>query len=317
MTHSVGLGLPVQVTHPGAPSSADSIRGSMGPFVLASTQGLEPYVANMTAGHVVPDGETSMVTTLPNQEQVSLCVPPQFCRTNNRPACRQEQTQSWLDEVTILEVAGRDYHKFDCGIAGCNLYALHAQDATEDDKTNLLRHERTDVLMNTLSVVGTFTVYMRGNTSGITTGQLSRVRHRTSMELPNDEDHLAPDQLTSQWVGEVTWEGTPFAAPGDSGSLVWAVVNDEICPLGLLLGRVVAQPLAFFASVDGLARGAAKFGVRLEFISSELCGGDCRQVTGRLYDINRGLLESQRQLLYISTTNAGRSWTPAATGWLG
>ena len=43
-----------------------------------------------------------------------------------------------------------------------------------------------------------------------------------------------------KWTGIVGWiaECTPFAAPGDSGALVYAVKESQTVPLGIHLGRL-------------------------------------------------------------------------------
>ncbi|KAF8243746.1 hypothetical protein K440DRAFT_663917 [Wilcoxina mikolae CBS 423.85] len=79
------------------------------------------------------------------------------------------------------------------------------------------------------------TVYKKGATTGITSGQLFEVLCE-QFELPEaQENDCRQSECT---MGRIKWcaADTPFAKGGDSGALVWANIQQKIVPIGVHKG---------------------------------------------------------------------------------
>jgi hypothetical protein len=74
------------------------------------------------------------------------------------------------------------------------------------------------------------------------------------------------EDKNEEWMGVVEWIGEPFAAPGDSGSLVFAREDGIIIPLGIHVGSPESMPnKGIFISLDAFCLGAEVEGLELHF----------------------------------------------------
>jgi hypothetical protein len=79
------------------------------------------------------------------------------------------------------------------------------------------------------------TVYKKGAKTGTTSGKLVEI----GPEIMEDDDGETMP-VEGSVVGHVKWNAPdePFAEPGDSGALVWAVIRARIVPIGIHKGSL-------------------------------------------------------------------------------
>jgi hypothetical protein len=80
----------------------------------------------------------------------------------------------------------------------------------------------------------------------------------------DDGDEAEKDR--NEWMGVVQWMDAPFSAPGDFGSLVFALEDGVTVPLGIHVGAPEDIPrYSFFISIDPYCYEADKEGWELCF----------------------------------------------------
>ena len=73
------------------------------------------------------------------------------------------------------------------------------------------------------------------------------------------EEKEGNDFDVDEWVGYVDWvEGDDFAAPGDSGSLVFALEDNTIIPLGIHIGS--SNNKSYFVNLETCCYGGGSMG---------------------------------------------------------
>jgi hypothetical protein len=73
-------------------------------------------------------------------------------------------------------------------------------------------------------------------------------------------------QDRDEWVGIVKWADVPFSAPGDSGSLVFAIEEGVTIPLGIHVGAPTSIPQhSVFISIETFCYEAENEGWELHF----------------------------------------------------
>lgn len=130
-------------------------------------------------------------------------------------------------------------------------------------------------------------VYKQGSSSDLTMGRLVRLddyppkgwygvdedsdndeaSNYIVFERDSDDDGDEEFKDNNEWLGIVKWYGDfPFAAPGDSGSLVYAKEGNITIPLGIHIGCPTSIPNhSVFISIETFCFEAERQGMELRF----------------------------------------------------
>ncbi|KAL2838487.1 hypothetical protein BJX68DRAFT_212071 [Aspergillus pseudodeflectus] len=99
-------------------------------------------------------------------------------------------------------------------------------------------------------------VHKVGATTQLTTGRLIEMRTEPPRGWYDSPTSSLSDELDfdeNEWIGVVEWIGILFSAPGDSGSLVFALEDGITIPLGIHVGAKAEKSCSFFISLETTA----------------------------------------------------------------
>ncbi|KAL9127478.1 MAG: hypothetical protein Q9217_003660 [Psora testacea] len=280
----------------------------------------------LTAGHVIPGGDSIMAVYYPrNRSQILLTVASQSQRVHGRPRGRQNEDPGFQDDCGFLVISDTDISNFNSAIPGLDphLFSEDDVDVADEDVTDVLATIRRDSLVKKQKTTG-IVVYKQGASTGLTMGYLisfeseaprgwyikkekeeddevvvEEEEEEEEEEKDDDEDEEeeeeedededeedeedeeddddkdeldgnkpgVPKQDPYEWMGLVRWGDVPFSAAGDSGSLVFAEVDNVTVPLGILVGAPTRYPnLSAFISLETFVLEAEKEGWDLRFV---------------------------------------------------
>lgn len=128
-----------------------------------------------------------------------------------------------------------DFALFNGNIANVNCHLLRHEPISLSNMRDPLAFSRLDTLQKAIEV-SPLLVFKKGMSTDLTMGRLVEV----SQEIPSGwwSDKTSDCDIDNdEWLGFVEWiPGIPFTAGGDSGSLVYAVENGVVLPLGIHIG---------------------------------------------------------------------------------
>jgi hypothetical protein len=154
--------------------------GTLGPIMSTHHRGRTEltYVA-LTAGHVIPNGaDILIVRSRVDGSAISLAVPLQSRRLNDRPISRQADKPSFLDDCGFLVIDYTSIHLFNHVIPNLNPYYFqkHAvPQAVMSDPARFGRYKDIKSKLRTSSIV----VYKKGASTDLTMGYLVNVTKKT------------------------------------------------------------------------------------------------------------------------------------------
>ncbi|MCJ1462158.1 hypothetical protein MMC07_000758 [Pseudocyphellaria aurata] len=259
-------GSPLHPKADGSITHNDSLVGTLG-VVMTDQKGT--YVA-LTAGHIMNDWDRTMVVKKPyNGSDIKLDVANCSVRVHGRPRERREKSAGFQDDCAFLKIDKSDLAEFDHLLPCSNAHYfefLNTSDENLSDPVSTSRKESLDALLSINRIV----VWKHGAVSSLTMGYFERIldespegwydggkEHDESVEKDRDE-----------WLGCVRWisDDSPFAVPGDSGSLVFARERGITIPLGIHVGSPPSMPgYSIFISIETYCFEAEKEGWELVF----------------------------------------------------
>jgi hypothetical protein len=232
--------------------------GTLGTIMASSQVGKDSltYVA-LTAGHVIPDGDDALfVRNRKNNSFIRLQVARSSQRIGGRPVSRQDMDPAFQDDVGLLIVSADDIEHFHHCMPNLNAHYLSNLTLTTD--THVLSsmldpvgHRRYENIRRTINRTGCVVVYKKGGETELTMGRLISVSpsppkgwyeleatEAGRLDWGNESSESGEDEEegTDEWIGVVQWTDIPFSAPGDSGSLVFAMEDGITIPLGIHVG---------------------------------------------------------------------------------
>jgi hypothetical protein len=245
----------------------------------------DAYIA-LTAGHVIPDDDDCLLAKNRQLDSfTSLKIAAPFRRFDNRPLYRRKEAPSFLDEVGILFVGNDDVKFFSRRIANLNVhyFASEGRIASVFEMTDPLFLSRRFTLRELLEV-SPIIVYKVGVMTDLTMGRFVAIKDKPpkgwykledeeevekskdeeEVEKSKDEEEVEKEE--DEWLGVVEWMDVPFAASGDSGSLVFAREEGIVIPLGIHVGSPESMPkTSMFVSLETLYFGAEADGLEPHF----------------------------------------------------
>jgi hypothetical protein len=234
--------------------------------------GRAPAEVVITAGHIIPDGDdTVLVKNRKHNSFISLKVASKFRRFNSRPLRRQEILPSFQDDIGILFVGSDDVEYFSRYTANLNVHYLnheHAHEISIEDMADPTFPARREALERQLKIAPII-VYKVGATSDLIMGRFVDILDVPPpgwYEPEGDQLYLEKEEKDeNEWIGVVSWMDVPFAAGGDSGSLVFAREDGIHIPLGIHVGSPDGTQTSLFVSLETFCFEAESEGLDLRF----------------------------------------------------
>lgn len=190
-------------------------------------------------------------------------------RWNGRPWGRRNDPAGFRDDCAFLKINMSDIEEFNHLLPCSNPHYfefLKASDEILCDPVSTNRRESLEGLLN----INRLVVYKQGAVTDLTMGFFEQILDKppegwyTGGKNHDEEEEQDPNE----WLGRVRWlsEESPFSAPGDSGSLVWARERGITIPLGIHLGCLRSMPgCSIFMSIETYCYEAEKEGWELVF----------------------------------------------------
>jgi hypothetical protein len=253
---------------------AERIVGTLSAVMSSSRAGQADAYVIPTAGHVIPNGDDSLLVE--NRQLgsfTSLKVAAKFRRFDSRPLFRLNEAPSFLDDIGILFVDNNDLKYFSRRIANLNVHYFDPEGRTSSasEMADPVSMPRRDALQKLLEV-SPIIVYKVGVMTDLTMGRFVRIRDvpPAGWYEPEDGEEVEEveemDKEDEEWLGVVQWMDVPFAAPGDSGSLVFAREEGIIIPLGIHVGSPTSMPnTSIFISLETFCFEAEAEGLEPHF----------------------------------------------------
>lgn len=255
----------------------------------------------LTAGHILTDEDRKMVvreytddespifTQRVNDEPgVELKIATYSVRKSGRPLGRLKEDPGFQDDCAFLRIDRDDVAKFEPSIlcVDPHLFARRSMINGEMNAGDPLSRSRRTSIKKRIGTEGLI-VFKQGASTGLTMGLLIEINdsppggwyvNDDESEVDSDlkyipferdkddkEELQYYDKDPNEWLGLVKWQnGCRFAAPGDSGSLVFAKVKNTIIPLGIHVGSPQSIPEhSIFISLDTFCFEAEKEGWEL------------------------------------------------------
>jgi hypothetical protein len=200
-------------------------------------------------------------------------VAAKFRRFDSRPLFRLNEAPSFLDDIGILFVDNNDLKYFSRRIANLNVHYFDPEGRTSSasEMADPVSMPRRDALQKMLEV-SPIIVYKVGVMTDLTMGRFVRIRDvpPAGWYEPEDGEEVEEveemDKEEEEWLGVVQWMDVPFAAPGDSGSLVFAREDGIIIPLGIHVGSPTSMPnTSIFISLETFCFEAEAEGLEPHF----------------------------------------------------
>ena len=262
--------------------------GTLGTITASRRPGNDDltYVA-LTAGHVIPDGQDVLcIRNRKDNSFVELKVAPKSRQLNGRPLGCQDEDPSWKDDCGFLIVGGNDIQHFDHCIPNLNVQYFSKKPLSLSQILDPVSTLRTYEIRKLVRGPG-LVVYKRGATSELTLGNLVQIMTsppqgwyqleateagtrewwEEATEGDSWDEASEDDEDEGEWMGLVKWAAdTPFSAPGDSGSLVFALESGVTVPLGIHVGAPESIPNhSVFVCLETFCYEAEKEGWELKF----------------------------------------------------
>ena len=178
-------------------------------------------------------------------------------RCNGRPVKYKDQQPSFRDDCGLLKVDANNVKYFQVLTTNINLHYFYLKSTEANipaaDALHPLAHARHGVLRQILRQSWIF-VHKLGASTDLTTGYLVRTQKEVerwyvpekmssescrsddeSSDESDNESNAYGDLDEEEWLDIVQWGEIPFPAPGDSGSLVFAMGSGVIVPLAFML----------------------------------------------------------------------------------
>jgi hypothetical protein len=267
--------------------------GTLGTIMTSRLPGRDDltYVA-LTAGHIIAGGQDVLyIRNRKDNSLVQLKVAPKSRRFNGRPLGRQGEDPSFHDECAYLIVDSNDIQYFDHCIPNLDVHYFSTRNLSLSQILDPVSIRRAGHF-RTLAYGPGLVVYKNGGTTGLTLGHLVQVMEsspqgwyelpgaeddtREWWEVSNEDDDEDDDEGESEneddededeeWLGLVKWADIPFSAPGDSGSLVFALESGVTVPLGIHVGSPGCYPgHSLFIGLEAFCYEAEREGWELNF----------------------------------------------------
>lgn len=227
-----------------------------------------------TAGHIIDDLAREMLVVQHNTTQsTSLPVAPTSIRIDGRPLHSINDPSSFRDDCAFLIVNKEDLHRFQRSIPNANPFYMNAHlrqsvDLSDPLSASRFRHFNQMVQSNPPMV------YKHGSSTQFTCGRFTGMTQRAPRGWYDDGDRndaeidAEIDVDRNEWMGIVQWvAGIPFSSPGDSGSLVFAMVDGIHIPLGIHVGSPEHGEHSYFISIETFCFTAEAEGWEVRFAS--------------------------------------------------
>lgn len=258
-------GHPLRAKADGSETHNATVVGTLGTIMTSGNT----YVA-LTAGHIMNDLERIMIVKGSSDESViELEIAKQSVRVNGRPIGRRHEPADFRDDCAFLKINPRDIGRFDHRIPCLNAHFFEFLEASKErpgDPLSTPRRKSLDdhILRNRL------VVFKQGASSDLTMGFFEAILDEPPEDwYESNKGHGEEDEKDEEeWIGCVRWisEDSPFADPGDSGSLVFAREDGIMIPLGIHIGSPSSMPFcSLFISIDTFCLEAEKEGWTLVF----------------------------------------------------
>lgn len=243
--------------------SLERMHGTLGPIMsspLPGTQSGSTFVA-LTAAHVIPDGVRYL--EIPNPMKVNsyveLKVPHISKRLQGQRAAYDKNTPPFFDDLGFLVITPNDVKYFACQYLNVNVHFFDQRSGPEAILLDPLARSRYSILKKILRH-SSIIVFKKGSASDQTMGHLVDVTREPPegwyeweiVDMESDVCFESPQSDIASsfsstddifgWFGVVKWSTVPFAAPGDSGSMVFAVESGVRVPLGIHVGSPESMP---------------------------------------------------------------------------
>jgi len=241
------------------------------------------------AGHVIPDGDTHMFIQNPkDQSMIDLKIATYSVRDEGRPLGRAKDSPNFQDDCGFLIIDEDKLPHFDHLIPCVDPHFYSSSKSGADnslDPVSPFRRQRIEKQLLSRSRV---VVHKRGAATDLTMGYFININDtapRGWYQSQLDEDNtrewwqdggddgdgdvsgskdmgdndaddngdevIGYDKDDLEWIGVVQWADDPFSAPGDSGSLVFALEEGITVPLGIHVGAPEAMPRhSIFISIE-------------------------------------------------------------------
>jgi hypothetical protein len=248
--------------------------GTVGAFMMSLG---DIYV--ITAGHVVEGGQNNIF-------DLKHALTTGVAHATRLPQLHPDNNDRWAKEAAgLLKLRHVDRTKVDYSMPSVHVYDF----ASGEPKNFDLEHGQNRGLYFLDQLKGgALKVYKEGATTGRTVGTLREIiRHMPKAfyvmdglhvtqtpkeDLKMDALGITLKELKSRhahrWVGVVEWvhPTIPFSAPGDSGSLVYAMKNTAVVPLGIHIGRPNGRPgCSLFLALESFLLEGELHGLNLYF----------------------------------------------------
>jgi hypothetical protein len=262
--------------------------GTLGPIMVSThfkTQ--DPTYVALTAGHVIPNYQDTMfVRKKLDNAFIPLKVSERSKRLKDRPINYRDEPPSFRDDCALLKLDINDVNYFQIYMTNINLhyFGCTTADIPAADALNPLAYPRHKALCQLLRR-SRLIVHKLGASTDLTTGYLVRTQKKvegwyvpesrssaasesSSEDEESDSDESDGDLDEEEWLGIVQWGETAFSAPGDSGSLVFAMEEGVVVPLGIHIGAPTSiLEHSVFISLDTFCYKAEEEGWDLAFAS--------------------------------------------------
>ena len=217
--------------------------GTLGAVMSSPRPGKADAYVVLTAGHVIPNGDDRLFVKNRKLDTLTpLRVAPMFRRFHDRPLHRRNENYSFQDDIGILFVAENNLEHFSRRIANLNLHYFNSEhhELSLSEVTDPVCMSRRGSIQDLLSL-GPIIVYKTGALTDLTMGRFVEILDHAPMGWykPEEDEGLNLKEAetdANEWLGLVEWMDVPFAASGDSGSLVFARQDGIHIPLGIYIG---------------------------------------------------------------------------------
>jgi hypothetical protein len=262
--------------------------GTLGPIMVSTHfRTGDPTYITLTAGHVIPDYQDTMfVRKKLDNAFIPLKVSERSKRLTDRPINYRDERPSFRDDCALLQLDINDVNYFQIYMTNINLHYFGSTtaDIPAADALNPLAYPRHKALRQLLRR-SRLIVHKLGASTDLTTGYLVRTQKKvegwyvpesrssaasesSSEDEESDSDESDGDLDEEEWLGVVKWGETAFSAPGDSGSLVFAMEEGVVVPLGIHIGAPTSiLEHSVFISLDTFCYKAEEEGWDLAFAS--------------------------------------------------
>lgn len=243
--------------------SLERLHGTLGPIMSSPLPGTQSGLVfvSLTAAHVIPDGASHLAVQHPTNASsyIQFEVPHFSKRLQGRRAAHGEDIPPFFDDLGFLVISPNDIKYFAHSYYNINTHFLDQYAGPQQILLDPLARDRYYKLKKVLrrsSVI----VFKKGSQTDQTMGHLVDVTKEPpegwyewaaapkgsdkSFEEPRLDlsSSCSSVEETSGWFGVVQWSTVPFAAPGDSGSHVFAVESGILVPLGVHVGSPESIP---------------------------------------------------------------------------